>query len=181
MLSRLFGRSRTNVAGDTLYRAIVAQARLPLFYRDWRVPDTVDGRFEMIVLHLVLLFRRLGRDGADGQAIAQEVFDIFLADMDQQLREMGVGDLGVPKRMKKIGQSFYGRLATYGTVLATEDEAGLRAALERNLFPEVEAQPLAPLAAYALAAANQLATQPTKAIAGGALVFPDPAQTPVAA
>lgn len=181
MLSRLFGRSRTNVAGETLYRAIVAQARLPLFYRDWRVPDTVDGRFEMIVLHLVLLFRRLGRDGADGQAIAQEVFDIFLADMDQQLREMGVGDLGVPKRMKKIGQSFYGRLATYGTVLATEDEAGLRAALERNLFPEVEAQPLAALAAYALAAANQLATQPTKAIAGGALVFPDPAQTPVAA
>lgn len=181
MLSRLFGRSRTNVAGETLYRAIVAQARLPLFYRDWRVPDTVDGRFEMIVLHLVLLFRRLGRDGADGQAIAQEVFDIFLADMDQQLREMGVGDLGVPKRMKKIGQSFYGRLATYGTVLATEDEAGLRAALERNLFPEGEAQPLAALAAYALAAANQLATQPTKAIAGGALVFPDPAQTPVAA
>jgi len=181
MLSRLFGRSRPSIAGDTLYRAIVAQARLPLFYRDWRVPDTVDGRFEMIVLHLVLLFRRLGRDGEAGQAIAQEVFDIFLADMDQQLREMGVGDLGVPKRMKKIGQSFYGRLATYGTVLATEDEAGLREALERNLFPEAEAQPLALLAAYALAAGAQLATQPTKAIAGGALDFPDPAQTQVAA
>ncbi len=182
MLSRLFGRSRTNIAGDTLYRAIVAQARLPLFYRDWRVPDTVDGRFEMIVLHLVLLFRRLGREGEAGQAIAQEVFDIFLADMDQQLREMGVGDLGVPKRMKKVGQSFYGRLATYGTVLATEDEAGLREALERNLFPDIEAPSLGPLASYAMAAATQLSNQQTKAIAGGAIAFPDPAYTsPVAA
>ncbi|MCW5715391.1 MAG: ubiquinol-cytochrome C chaperone [Bauldia sp.] len=181
MLSRLFGRSRTNVAGDTLYRAIVAQARLPLIYRVWRVPDTVDGRFEMIVLHVVLLFRRLGRDGDSGQAIAQEVFDIFLADMDQQLREMGVGDLGVPKRMKKIGQSFYGRLATYGTVLAKEDEAGLLEALERNLFPDGNAPSLAPLAAYAMAAATQLSGQPTKAIAGGTIAFPDPATMPAAA
>ena len=110
------------------------------------------------------------------------MFDIFLADMDQQLREMGVGDLGVPKRMKKVGQSFYGRLATYGTVLATEDEAGLREALERNLFPDIEAPSLGPLASYAMAAATQLSNQQTKAIAGGAIAFPDPAYTsPVAA
>lgn len=181
MLSRLFGRSRTNVAGDTLYRAIVAQARLPRLYRDWGVPDTVDGRFEMIVLHLVLLFRRLGRDGEAGQAIAQPVFDTFLADMDQQLREMGVGDLGVPKRMKKIGESFYGRLATYGSYLAADDGAGLREALERNLFPEGGAPSLEPLAAYVLAATVALSRQPTRAIEGGALVFPDPAAAAVPA
>lgn len=177
MLSRLFGRSRTSAASDTLYRAIVAQARLQPLYRDWRVPDTVDGRFEMIVLHLVLLFRRLGRDGESGQAIAQQVFDVFLADMDQQLREMGVGDLGVPKRMKKMGQSFYGRLASYGTALAADDEAGLRDALERNLFPDGGAPPLLPLATYALAVQTRLSSQPTKAIADGAIVFPNPLET----
>jgi cytochrome b pre-mRNA-processing protein 3 len=181
MLSRLFGRSRTDVAGDTLYRAIVAQARLPRLYRDWGVPDTVDGRFEMIVLHLVLLFRRLGRDGDAGQAVAQPVFDTFLADMDQQLREMGVGDLGVPKRMKKMGQSFYGRLAAYGSYLAAEDHPGLREALERNLFPDGGGSSLDPLAVYALAVSAALSRQPTKAIAAGAIAFPDPAETAVPA
>jgi len=181
MLSRLFGRSRTNAAGDTLYRAIVAQARLPRLYRDWGVPDTVDGRFEMIVLHLVLLFRRLGRDGEAGQALAQPVFDTFLADMDQQLREMGVGDLGVPKRMKKMGESFYGRLASYGSYLAADDRAGLREALERNLFPDGGAPSLEPLAAYALSASLALSRQTTKALEAGTVVFPDPAATAVPA
>jgi cytochrome b pre-mRNA-processing protein 3 len=176
MLSRFFGRSRTNAAGDTLYRAIVAQARLQPLYRDWHVPDTVDGRFEMIVLHMVLLFRRLARDGDEGQAIAQQVFDIFLADMDQQLREMGVGDLGVPKRMKKMGQSFYGRLSVYGAALAAEDEPKLREALERNLFPDGDAPSLQPLASYAMALAAGLAKQTTRAIAEGTITFPAPAE-----
>jgi len=176
MFARILNRARPEESrAIEIYSAIVAQARQPALYETHRVPDTVDGRFEMIVLHLVLLFHRFGPDHAASKGLTQEVFDTFLADMDQSLREMGVGDLGVPKRMKAMGQAFYGRLTTYGKLLADGDQGELAEALDRNLFPAGPATPATGLAAYAFAAREALGAQPVTAIAEGRLEFPDPA------
>ena len=98
-LAALFSRSRFNDRAHDLYDTIVAQSRLPAFYQAGGVPDSVDGRFDLIVLHAVLVTRRLGGAGEPGKALAQELFDLMFADMDRSLREMGVGDLrGRPAR-----------------------------------------------------------------------------------
>jgi len=180
VFSKILGRSKANdETADKLYGAVVAQARQPDFYRRFGVPDSVDGRLEMILLHLVLLFHRLRRDDEAGQALAQIVFDRFAIDMDRSLREMGVGDFGVPKRMKTIGRSFYGRLDGYGKPIAEADWAALRSALQRNLWPDEDADPPASavldLAAYAERAVAELGGQSLEAIAGGDVAFPAPA------
>jgi len=136
MISGFFGRSRADErSARDLYTTIVAQARQPALYERFAVPDTVEGRFEMIVLHTVLLLHRLRREGREGQDLAQRVFNLFVADMDESLREMGVGDLGVPKRMKAVGRSFYGRIDAYGKPLVELDRLKLAEALQRNLYP----------------------------------------------
>jgi len=155
-----------------LYGAIVAQARQPALYAALRVPDTLDGRFDMIVLHLVLMVRRLRGTGADSQAL----FDLFIADMDRSLREMGVGDLTVPKRIKKMAEAFYGRLDAYGEALAGGDPAALVVAIDRNVFPERgDPAAAASLAAYARAAERALAADKVEDLVAGRISFPDPA------
>jgi cytochrome b pre-mRNA-processing protein 3 len=156
-----------------LYGAIVAQARQPAFYTDFGVADSLDGRFDMVVLHVVLATRRLkGAAAAEQQAL----FDLFISDMDRSLREMGVGDLTVPKRMKVMAAAFYGRLDAYGTALDARDGVGLAAAIARNLFPDGETGAAPALAAYALAAEDALAATPLEAVLEGRLAFPDPAR-----
>ena len=113
-------RSRQSDTIEAIYGMIVAKARDPLFYRDLGVPDTVDGRFDLILLHMWMVLRRLRRDAA-GPDRAQALFDRFCTDMDDNLREMGVGDLTVPKRMQAFGEAFYGRAAAYDQALS---EAG---------------------------------------------------------
>lgn len=157
-----------------LYGAIVAQARQPAFYTDFGVADSLDGRFDMVVLHVVLATRRLRGTAATEQ---QALFDLFISDMDRSLREMGVGDLTVPKRMKVMGAAFYGRLEAYGAALDARDAAALAAAIARNLFPEAEAEAgaaPAALAAYALAVEDALAATPLEAVLEGRLALPDP-------
>src|SRR6202048_744644 len=101
---------------EAIYGMIVTQAREPLFYRDLGVPDTVNGRFDLLLLHLWMVLRRLkGTEG--GTELAQALFDRFCEDMDANLREMGVGDLAVPKRMQAFGEAFYGRAAAYDLAL----------------------------------------------------------------
>jgi cytochrome b pre-mRNA-processing protein 3 len=110
LLERLVGaQARHAVPADRLYGAAVAQARNPAFYVECRVPDTLDGRFDLIVLHLCLLIRRLRREGETGATLAQALFDTTFDDMDRSLREMGVGDLGVGRRVKAMASAFYGR------------------------------------------------------------------------
>lgn len=177
VFSKILGRSRNDdEIAAKLYGAVVAQARQPDFYRRLGVPDSIDGRLEMILLHLVILFHRLRRDDEAGQAIAQIVFDRFATDMDRSLREMGVGDFGVPKRMKTIGRSFYGRLDGYGRPIAESDWAALRGALQRNLWPDEEGERAEAddLVAYAERAVAELRGQSFEAIAGGEIVFPSP-------
>ena len=169
---------------DGLYGAIVAQARSPGFYRAYGVPDTVEGRFDMIVLHLVLLFRRLTRDPNADRGLTQCLFDRFCLDMDHNLREMGVSDLAVPKQMRKLGEAFYGRAEAYERALSAGSSGEpLVSALARNIFAEggVPSPKASRLATYVLEAERQLDAAEGAAIAAGSLVFPDLDKIPEAA
>jgi len=175
MILSLFRKNTETESVYAVYSAIVAQSRQPLFYAEWSVPDTVTGRFDMISVHLALLFRRL-RGGDQGQRdFAQAVFDLFFKDMDRQLREMGVTDIGVPKKIQKMGNLFYGLLAAINQALDAGDREALAAVLTRNVFGEVETQGAARLADYVLALDADLAAQPVAAIRAGTLSFEAPA------
>jgi cytochrome b pre-mRNA-processing protein 3 len=174
MKSGLFRRSPKQDTIHTLYGAIVAQARSPVFYRGYAVPDTVTGRLEMILIHVFLFFRR-ARAGADIQRLGQGVFDRFCDDMDGNLREMGIGDLAVPKHMQRIGEAFYGRAAAYDAALDAADDAALSQALTRNVFgngPQPERAQR--LVRYVKAADVRLAQEEEINLTQGRISFPDP-------
>ena len=176
MLPPLFRRSpKPTIA--SLYGAIVAQARAPRFYEDYAVPDTVLGRFDMVVLHVVLVVRRL-REGNGKQAtLAQALFDAFCSDMDENLREMGISDQGVPKHMQRVGEAFYGRANAYEAALRANRDRVLVEALLRNIYAgEAEAEVAAmALAHYVKGAAQHLAEQELKGLEAGTVRFPEPA------
>ena len=178
MIWRLFRTHSQDRSIDELYGAIVAQARAPAFYRDYRVPDTVAGRFDLIVLHLILLIERLGRDADTGRNIGQRLFDVFCRDLDDNLREMGVGDLAVPKRMRGFGEAFYGRQAAYLAAFASSDARELENTLRRNIFAEADAGTTARgarrLARYVHAARRRLEDQEDGALLRGEVSFPQP-------
>jgi Uncharacterized conserved protein len=159
------------------YRTITEAARQPGFYLDMNVPDTVMGRFEMISAHMVLYFRRLRGAGEAAEKIAQEVIEAFFEDLDHSIRELGVGDAAVPKRMKKIGRMFYGRANSYEAALDAGDAAALAAALARNIHPDAgDAAPdMTALARHLLAATAALESVGRDEIESGGLTFPAPA------
>ena len=135
ILGKLAKRLRAgNTPAEHLYAAAVAQARHPDFYRYQAAADSVRGRFELICLHTFLIFRRLKECGRPGQELAQALHDIMFADMDRSLREMGIGDMSVGKKVKQMAQAFYGREQAYRTGLASDDPTMLAAALGRNLY-----------------------------------------------
>lgn len=177
MSINFFGRRRPVPTFDSLYGAIVAQARRPAFYASLGVPDTLLGRFDMIVLHLALVNRRLRDASPELREAAQGVFDAFCRDMDDNLRELGIGDTGMAKRMRDFGAAFYGCAAAYDEGLASADSADLVAALARNVYGETTVAGPAPsrLAAYVRAADAALAAQDPRSIAAGAITFLDPA------
>ncbi|UJW76821.1 ubiquinol-cytochrome C chaperone family protein [Rhizobium sp. SL42] len=140
MVFGFFRKKRNNRAiVERQYAALTSAARAPAFYRDMHVPDTVMGRFEMLSIMLILYFRRTAKSDRSGQEIAQEIIDAFFEDVDHSIRELGVGDQGVPKRMKKLAGMFYGRLESYAAALDGNDATALDAALRRNLHPEAGA------------------------------------------
>ncbi len=159
---------------------IVAQARLPCFYRDYGVPDTVNGRFDLIVLHLALVLARLSHENEGFRASGQELFDRFCLDMDHSLREMGIGDLKVPKEMDYIGKAFYGRSQAYTAALKALDDEPLIQALSRNVFGEGGGKPgnAHRLAAYVREAVGGLARHDAATLIGGAPAFPNPLVIP---
>ena len=175
MIWRLFRTHSQDRNIDELYGAIVAQARSPAFYRDYGVPDTVQGRFDLIVLHLVLLIERLGHGADAGRGIGQQLFDVFCHDLDGNLREMGVGDLAVPKRMRGFGEAFYGRQAAYLAAFAAGDERELEKALRRNIFADAAGDSGAVrLAQYVRAARRRFESQEDTALLRGEVAFPQP-------
>jgi cytochrome b pre-mRNA-processing protein 3 len=163
---------------EAIYGMIVAQAREPLFYRAMGVPDTVNGRFDMVLLHLWMVLRRL-RQVEGGAGLSQALFDHFCGDMDANLREMGVGDLTVPKRMHKFGEAFYGRSAAYDIALDAGTEP-LALALCKNILNGSDLEKARQLAAYANAAIAALAGLDDAALGNAAWQFPPPAPFAVA-
>src|SRR5438128_576567 len=146
MIPPLFRTPDPTIAA--LYGAIVAQARDRRFYEAYAVPDTVLGRFDLIVLHLALVLRRLRQGDPTTRTLAQRVFGEFCRDMDRNLREMGISDPGVPRQMQKVGEAFYGRAQAYDATLVADGERPLAHALIRNVYAgisdrEVEARRLA--------------------------------------
>jgi cytochrome b pre-mRNA-processing protein 3 len=173
MILRLFRPRFDPATIHTLYGVIVAQARRPEFYEEFGVPDTVEGRFDLIVLHLALVLRRLQRE-PQGAALGRALLDAFGRDMDHNLREMGVGDLTVPKQMKRMVEAFYGRARSYERALAQDDAAMLARALARNVFAGGEGDGVARLARYVRDAAAQLDTVDGAQLLRGRLAFPAP-------
>ena len=157
---------------ETIYGMIVTQAREPLFYRDLGVSDTVNGRFDLLILHLWMVLRRL-RPMGGGVELTQALFDRFCEDMDANLREMGVGDLTVPKRMRAFGEAFYGRAAAYDLAIG-EGRERLSQALCRNVFNGAQAENAQRLAAYVEAAVGDLSARDDAAVLAGAWAFPSP-------
>jgi cytochrome b pre-mRNA-processing protein 3 len=162
---------------EAIYGMIVTQAREPSFYRDLGVPDTVNGRFDLLVLHLWLVLRRFKlADGGTG--LSQALFDRFCDDMDANLREMGVGDLTVPKRMQAFGEAFYGRVAAYDLALSAGPEP-LAQALCKNILNGQDIEKARRLAIYAERAIAGLAGLDEAALLGAAWKFPSPAEAGV--
>ncbi len=177
MISLPFRRPRQTPKIDALYGMIVAQARAPAFYAGYGVPDTVAGRLDMILLHLVLVLRQLQREHGAGAIppAGQLLFDRFCQDIDDNFREMGVGDLTVPKEMQRVAEAFYGRAKAYGSALDDGSSTALEAAVGRNVFG-VDTAPLGArrLAAYMRQASHRLEGQTAGALARGELEFPEP-------
>lgn len=175
MLSRLFGRKR-QVSEEILirtYEAIVAAARQPMLFSDWLIPDTPLGRFESLSLHMILFLHRSKAAETGLKALGQEVVEEFFKDVDHSLRELGIGDTSVPKRMKKLARMFYGRAAAYDAGIEAADTTALAKALERNIFPEGPQWPHAPvMAAYVVDVAKSLAAQNGADILAGNINFP---------
>jgi cytochrome b pre-mRNA-processing protein 3 len=157
---------------EAIYGMIVTQAREPLFYRDLGVPDTVNGRFDLLLLHLWVMLRHL-RTVPGGIELSQALFDHFCADMDANLREMAVGDQTVPKKMRVLGEAFYGRSAAYDMALADNVEA-LARAINRNVLDGEQIDHARRLAVYAQAAIASLAGENDASRLGVAWKFPMP-------
>jgi cytochrome b pre-mRNA-processing protein 3 len=175
MMFPLFRRHARQNTISTLYGTIVAQARLPCFYRDYDVPDTVNGRFDLLVLHLVVVLDRLADDAAL-RNLGQALFDRFCKDMDHNLREMGVGDLSVPKQMRRLGEAFYGRAQAYRAAMDASPEEALVEAVNRNVYGGAAAGPAAPrrLAAYMREAVREMKAQRPAELLAGRLRLPNP-------
>jgi len=179
---RLFGFSKLRRAdrhervGFELYGAAVAAARDPFFYADLGVPDTLDGRFDLISLHAFLVIHRLQDAPDPGPALAQAVFDAMFSDMDISLREMGVSDLSIGKRVRAMWEAFHGRSRSYAEALRSDDPAALEAALARNVWRgTAPADAATRLARLVRAQAEWLAAQSVSALAEGHVQF-HPAQ-----
>ncbi|MCI9865095.1 ubiquinol-cytochrome C chaperone family protein [Rhizobium skierniewicense] len=177
MVFGLFKKKNNNRAiVDRQYTALTTVARHPDFYLHLGVPDTVMGRFELLSIVMILYFRRMKFAATSGQEIAQEIIDAFFQDLDHSMRELGIGDQGVPKRMKKFAGMFYGRLEAYASALDTQDGEALAAALARNIYPEPDttAPDMRGLADWMMGAADALAAQSEELIATGRVSMPIP-------
>lgn len=158
MLQRLFGLKRRPDAADGLYAQAVEQARDPAFYGRLGVADRIDSRFDLYLLHVQLLILRLQAEGDMGRDLAQRLFDVFVSALDNDLRELGVGDLSIAKKMRKLSEHVYGRMSAYEPGLTGPDEAALAGAIARNVAPAGE-DTAGILARYALATRARLAAQ----------------------
>ncbi len=174
MIFGLFGKKNNNQAiVDRQYATLTAAARMPGFYEHQNVPDTVMGRFEMLSAVMILFFRRTRASQTSGQELAQEIVDAFFEDIDYSIRELGIGDNTVPKRMKKLAGMFYGRLESYSKAMDEGDAEALATALGRNIHPKAaEAVDMSGLAGWMFEAESHLSAQSEDVIATGSATLP---------
>ena len=177
MFKRLLSPRPAVAAGRRLYAAAAAQARAPAFYAVMGAPDTVEGRFELYTLHVALVLRRLKGQGTQAAETAQGLFDAYVKSLDDALRDMGVGDLSVGKKMRKLGEAFYGRVKHYDEAFgALPDRAPLEAVLARTVLMEQDAgdkaRGIAAFADYAVAAMQALERQPLESLLEGDAQWP---------
>jgi len=173
ILASIFRRNSGKRHVEAIYTAIMAAARRPILYEDYGVADTLDGRFDMVILHAFLVMERLKGGDSAAQAFSQELADQIFQEMDHAFREMGVGDLSVGKRVRKLAEIFYGRTGVYApAILAGETE--LAEALRRNVYPEgTQPEALQGLVRYVLAQRAGLAGQDPRRIVRGEVYFPE--------
>ncbi|KQY96736.1 ubiquinol-cytochrome C chaperone [Brevundimonas sp. Root1423] len=164
MLQNLFRTRPRERLGQPLYELAVQQARKPAFYTQLGVADRIDARFELYTLHVLLLVMRLRDEGERGAQAGQDLFDTYVSALDHALRELGVGDISVGKKMRKLGEALYGRMTTWETALREGDAAALSAGLARNIYESEDAVAGAKLADYALASRDRLAAQDFNAV-----------------
>ena len=162
-----------------LYRATVNQSRLPVFYQHFGVADTPDGRFDMIALHAFLVMRRLKSAGTDAHRLSQSLHDLMFADMDQNMRELGVGDHGMPRRMKKLAEGFRGRIVAYDSGLKAAAEGNpdmFASALQRNLYRKMfpSDRTVAAMVAYIIDQDRHLTDEPVDRLLRGRVTFLPP-------
>ncbi|MDZ4375486.1 MAG: ubiquinol-cytochrome C chaperone family protein [Phenylobacterium sp.] len=175
MLKRLFKPREEVVAGRDLYALIVAQARTPALYADLGVADTPEGRFELYSLHVYLVLERLKGQGARASDTAQALFDTYISSLDHALRELGVGDVSVGKKMRKLGEAFYGRVKSLEEALAAlPDRAPLEAVLARTAYEGGATEKAPALADYFLAQRHALSAQEVDSICDGAVTWTAP-------
>ncbi|MBY5764025.1 ubiquinol-cytochrome C chaperone [Rhizobium leguminosarum] len=181
MILGLFRKKNNNQAiVDRQYAALAAAARMPELYERLNVPDTVMGRFEMLSIVMILFFRRTRASATSGQEIAQEIVDAFFQDIDYSIRELGIGDNSVPKRMKKLAGMFYGRLEAYSKAMDTGDAEALALALQRNIYPETATPAdMSGLGGWMMAAESHLSAVAEEVIATGSATLPPVACPPV--
>jgi cytochrome b pre-mRNA-processing protein 3 len=163
---------------DQLYLQLVGQARNPVFYGALGVPDTPEGRFEMVALHAALLLRRLKLEGVQGQELGQELFDLMFADLDVNLREMGVGDLSVGRYVKRLAQNFFARVAALDGALVAPDLDAVRTMLRSNAYhggPRPAPAQVDTLTDYLIELDRVLASQSAAVLMSGRIEFPQPA------
>lgn len=168
MIFNLFRKSPPTAAARDCYRAIVAQSRQEKFYAQWGVPDTVTGRFNMVVIHLALLLRRL-KSESSARDFVQALVDRFFEDMDQSHRELGVTDLGVPRQVRRVGDLFYGLAGAIGVALDHASKDELVAVLIRNIYADQPTPHASDLATYIEAETARLAAAPTAEILAGSV------------
>lgn len=179
-MGRLFGTAAHEASARALYAGIVAQARRPEFFLACGLPDTVDGRFDLLVLHVFLVMHRLKQDRAETSELSQALCEIFFQDMDESLRELGAGDMGIGRRIKAMAEGFYGRILAYEQALVQGDDA-LDRCLRRNLYGAVEAGPeqVRAVSLYIKDEVAALAGQELARLARGEVEFrPAPRPTP---
>ncbi len=174
-LSRIFRKRPAEAAGAALYAAAARQAREPAFYTRIGAADSLEGRFELYTLHILLLLERLSGQGAQAAETSQAVFDAFVSNLDDALRDIGVGDLSMGKKMRKLAGAFYGRLATFQEAIAPlPDSSALEAMLGRTVLEGAERGDAVALTNYTIAAREVLAGQALAALLTGEVSWPKP-------
>lgn len=172
MLTWLRSRSRTGKTATALYGSIVTQARERAIYVHGGVPDTMEGRFGVIVVHMFLILERIRGEGAKGDGMARALLETFMTDMDDSMREIGIGDMAVPRRVKKAAAALHEQIECYRAAIAETSGTALRAAIERHVLLGSGGGDAPLIAGYIRRAQESLAKQSWTDVREGRVIFP---------